>query len=85
LFEITGNLQLNFTSFHVTSAKSIKQEAQNGDMTNVIILEYLITHTTDQLIEMLEMSNNFPVLIPYIQKIKDNRNWVNAVLENLKQ
>ncbi len=65
-------------------ADIIKQLAQSGDMTFVVILEYLKTHTADQILQMLDMLKQYPELSPYIQKTKDNRNWVEAVLENLK-
>ena len=66
-------------------ADTIKQLAQSGDMTFVIILEYLKTHTADQVPQMLDVLKQYPEVSPYIQKIKDNHNWVEAVLENLKQ
>jgi hypothetical protein len=65
-------------------AERLKQEAQSGDMTPAVILEYLRTNTPDQVFKTLELFSSFLALAPYIQKLKENRPWVETVLANIK-
>lgn|GEM_PF-4207498 len=64
--------------------KDLQEATENNNLNIQMFLEYLKNHTIEEIFQMLDTLNTISALSPYIQKIKENRGWVEAVLRRIK-